>query len=309
MILPSDDKLTRIGIFYDGGYFNEVSDYYRYYHDRKMRLSIEGIQNFVCRKVSEVEKADVQYCHVVDSHYFRGRFSAAESEAKGKLLSDRKFDEMLMKAGVVMHYLPRTARGEKGIDVWLALEAYELAIYKRFNVLVLVAGDSDFLPLVRKVNTIGTRVMVMGWDFKYTDIYGEKRSTITSLTLLDEATYPVMMHTLIDDKTLRNDPLVNGLFIPRIASEDKPASIAQNYPTQADFDKRRTGKIARLEREKGYGFLFDSTESNRSVFFHKTELEGVGFDTLKEGDSVEFQLGYNPLGKEKGVVAQKIKIM
>jgi len=58
-----------------------------------------------------------------------------------------------MREGVVTHYLPLTQSagrviGEKGIDVWLALEAYELAIYKRFDVSVLIAGDGDFLPLV-----------------------------------------------------------------------------------------------------------------------------------------------------------------
>src|ERR1700745_3625330 len=86
-----------------------------------------------------------------------------------KLLGDRIFDDVLMREGIATHYLPLGPRGEKGIDVWLALEACELAIYKRFNVLVLIACDSDCIPLVRKVNTLGTRVMVVGWDFEYID--------------------------------------------------------------------------------------------------------------------------------------------
>ncbi len=307
MITRPDDKLTRIGIFYDGGYFNEVSDYYRYFHDRKMRLSIGGIHNFVSQKVSEVEKVDQKYCHVVDAHYFRGRFSTAEAEAKGKILGDRKFDEMLMRAGVVMHYLPRTARGEKGIDVWLALEAFELAIYKRFNVLVLVVCDGDFLPLIRKVNTLGTRVMVLGWDFEYIDTYGEGRTTTTSVSLLDEATYPIMMHTLIDDKTLRNDPLVNGLFLPRMPKEEKPGIAAKTGPIGVNSGQRRTGKITRVDKEKGYGFLTDSTEVKTTWFFHKSEIVGFAFEALKEGDSVEYQIGDNPLGKDKPPVALKIK--
>jgi hypothetical protein len=67
------------------------------------------------------------------------------------------------------HYLPLGPEGEKGVDVWLALEAYELAIYKRFDVSVLVVCDGAFLPLVRKLNTLGTRVMLLGWDFRWTD--------------------------------------------------------------------------------------------------------------------------------------------
>ncbi len=88
-----------------------------------------------------------------------------------------------------------------------------MAIYKRFDVIVLVACDGDFLPLVRKLSTLGTRVMLLGWDFKYVDHNGIDRETRTAQVLLDEVTYPVMMHAIIEERT-RSD-LVNGLFVPR----------------------------------------------------------------------------------------------
>jgi hypothetical protein len=37
--------------------------------------------------------------------------------------------------------------GEKGIDVWLSLEAYELAIYKRFDVSALLSAMVTFYHL------------------------------------------------------------------------------------------------------------------------------------------------------------------
>ena len=78
-------------------------------------------------------------------------------------------------------YLPLGPEGaEKGIDVWLALEAFELTIYRRYDVSVLLACDCDFLPLVRKLNTIGTRVMFLGWDFSYVDRNSQDRETRTS---------------------------------------------------------------------------------------------------------------------------------
>lgn len=73
--------------------------------------------------------------------------------------------------------------------MWLALEAYELAIYKRFDVSVLVACDGDFRPLVRKLNTLGTRVVLLAWDFKYFDATGQERETRTAQVLLDEVSY------------------------------------------------------------------------------------------------------------------------
>ncbi len=54
---------------------------------------------------------------------------------------------------------------EKGLDVWFALETYEMTLLKRYDVTVLVACDRDYLPLVRKLNALGGAVMVLGWDF------------------------------------------------------------------------------------------------------------------------------------------------
>lgn len=35
-----NDRLIRIGIFYDGNFFSVVSNYYNYHHPRKARISI-----------------------------------------------------------------------------------------------------------------------------------------------------------------------------------------------------------------------------------------------------------------------------
>jgi hypothetical protein len=204
----AESRLTRVGVFYDGNFFSHVSNYYHYHHDRKARISVAGLHEFIRKQVSQSEGSDVQYCQIVDAHYFRGRPRAQDAEQRGVLLRERVFDDVLVRKGVVTHYLPLAPQGEKGIDVWLALEAYELAIYKRFDVSVLVACDGDFLPLVRKLNTLGTRVMLLGWDFKWTDQNNEECETRTAQVLLDEVTYPIMMHQVIDDRSRRNDPLI-----------------------------------------------------------------------------------------------------
>lgn len=217
MIMPVDDKLVRIAIFYDGGYFNAVSDYYKFGHSRRARLSFDGLNRFVRREIAEREKVDESYCQIVEAHYFRGRFSADAAEQAGKLKEAHAFDDVLIRAGIVQHYLPMAEFGkvpqEKGIDVWLSLEAFDLAVHKRFNVLALVGCDGDYVSLVRKLNSIGTRVMLLGWDFEYQDQSGRKRSTRTAHALISNTTYPIMMHTLIDDRTRQSDPLINGLFL------------------------------------------------------------------------------------------------
>ena len=49
-----------------------------------------------------------------------------------------------------------------------------------------------------------------------------------------------------------------------------------------------TGTIKRLVRERGFGFVLgqDGTE----VFFHRSALQGEGFDALAEGQAVEFDV-------------------
>ena len=48
------------------------------------------------------------------------------------------------------------------------------------------------------------------------------------------------------------------------------------------------GNIKKLIRERGFGFI--STEVGREIFFHTTALQGMTFDSLIEGQSIEFDI-------------------
>ncbi len=219
-----DQKLLRIGVFFDGNFFHRVNMYYRYSHLIRQWISIPGLHEFIRHHVAHAEGIDVRFAHIVDSHFFRGRIWAREADARQLLYPERVFDDVLMAAGVVTHYLPVTTR-KKGIDVWLALEAFELALYKRFNVLVLIAGDGDFVPLARKVNSLGARMMILGWDVKYTDGNGQEQEIGTSARLLNEVTYPVMMQTVIDGKFRQKAVLITNMFSePRNPTNDSRTS-------------------------------------------------------------------------------------
>jgi cold shock CspA family protein len=189
--------------------------------------------------------------------------------------------------------LPLAPHGEKGIDVWLALEAYELAIYKRFDVSVLVACDGDFLPLVRKLNTLGTRVMLLGWDFIWIDQNNEERETRTAQVLLD-VTYPIMMHRVIDDRSRRNDPLINGLFVPQkerkatvAAATSAVARVATAFPGSpaSTAGDAHEGSIQHLK--EGFGFVLPKGGGSNIFFFHAA-VTNADFNELKVGDKVPY---------------------
>ena len=55
-----------------------------------------------------------------------------------------------------------------------------------------------------------------------------------------------------------------------------------------------TGKIKKVVRERGFGFISDT--DGREVFFHRNSLSGLSFDVLKEGHAVEFDIENGPKG-------------
>lgn len=295
-----DRKLTRIGVFYDGNYFYHVSNYYNFYHSRRSRISVAGLHEFIRNQVAQEEGTDVRLCQIVDSHYFRGRLSAREANEK-QLYYERVFDDILMSEGVITHYLPIKSwagkREEKGIDVWLALEAFELAYYKRFSVLVLIACDGDYVPLIRKLNTLGTRVMVLSWDFEYVKDDGQSMVTRTSQDLLEEVTYPVAMHEIIENRVRKNEPLINNLFVPQKITEKISTPVTSEYENLP-----QTSTIVNLN-DGYYGFI---KYPPNNLYFRNTDLVGIDFNDLEKGANVQFTIEKNLKGED---VAKNVKLV
>lgn len=323
------DQMTKIGVYYDGNYFLHVSNYYNYDHPRKRRLSVTGLHDFMVNQIAEYEATEPSRCRIVDAHYFRGRLSAQEAFQRGQVIYwDRVFDDILMSAGVTTHYSSlKTAHGrreEKGIDVWLALECYEQAVLRKLDVVVLVAADGDYLPLVRKLNSLGTRVVILSWDFEVISDSGNSTVTRTAQDLLEEASYPIPMHEVIDNRLKRNDPIVNSIFVANSSETQR-----SNHP---DFDKSRPaintegtegttkgkevvyeepeqGKVGDLMVSKvlslknGYGFI---KYPPNNLFFHYTTVQNIDFNDLLINDLVEFRLSYNDQGQ---LIATEVQLL
>ena len=63
---------------------------------------------------------------------------------------------------------------------------------------------------------------------------------------------------------------------------------------------REQGTVKWFNNEKGYGFI--SRNSGDDVFVHHSAIQGGGFKSLSEGDSVEFEVAKGP----KGFQAQNV---
>jgi cold shock CspA family protein/uncharacterized LabA/DUF88 family protein len=230
---------------------------------------------------------DIRHCQIIDAHYFKGRSSVKEMGEK--VQNERVFEDILMRENIVNHYLPlrfgeNNTWQEKGIDVWLALEAYELAIYKRFDVLVLVAGDGDYVPLVRKLNTVGTQVMLIGWDYSYYNENGTITETRTSRQLLEEVLYPIVMNERIDKQPITD--IINDLFVKE-KKDTVMESIGNIISAKTAIRIDEKGLRSTIFSIKdGFGFIKD--EENNNVFFYYDTVTNKDFDELEVGMRVEY---------------------
>jgi uncharacterized LabA/DUF88 family protein/cold shock CspA family protein len=312
------NNLTRVGVFYDGNYFLHVSNYYTYVHPKKKRLSVSGIHKFIREKVAELEENDSNLCRIVDSHYFRGRVGAQEAAQRGnQLYYERVFDDILMSEGVVTHYFPlKTSFGrreEKKVDVSLALEAYEKARSGRYDVVVLISSDSEFVPLIRKLNGLGIRVMLLCWDFEFTNDEGKKTVSRTSQLLLKEVSYPLQMHELIE-KSLKKDQH-SQLFVHDEANPSDPTSYSDyNEDDEYDVEEDKFNRIETNQEihtsevmsiKNGFGFI---KYPNNNLFFHYTDVLNVDFNELMVGDQVEFTVETKYNGQDVAKNVKKVNL-
>ena len=62
------------------------------------------------------------------------------------------------------------------------------------------------------------------------------------------------------------------------------------------------GTVKWFNAEKGFGFI--SQESGDDVFVHFSAIQGKGFKTLEEGQSVSFEIEEGPRGKQASNVTK-----
>ena len=54
------------------------------------------------------------------------------------------------------------------------------------------------------------------------------------------------------------------------------------------------GTIRRLTADRGFGFI--RTAEGEDLFFHRNQIEGADFNSLREGQQVEFEVAQGPDG-------------
>lgn len=159
-------QITSLGLSIDGGYYCKINDgLYKVGY----RLNLAKLSRYIRECIADKFGLDASQCLITESHFFRGRFWMAEAKKKNRLEGDRAFEDTLIENDVVFHYkhiaeMENGSIKEKGIDVWFALETYELAVYRDFDFVVLITGDADHEMLARKIKALKKQVVLLTWD-------------------------------------------------------------------------------------------------------------------------------------------------
>lgn len=186
-----------VGLFIDGGYYAKVNEALE---DKcALNIRVSSLMKFICRQVAVLAHCDASACYITESHYFRGRYRVYDAQNKHLLYSERKFEDALIENDVIFHYkhLREVQKDgerviiEKGIDVWFALEAYELSILRNFDYVVLITGDSDHEMLMRKLKALKIHTILLTWDVD------DSRTTSTAKLLRDEACTHIELSKLV----------------------------------------------------------------------------------------------------------------
>lgn len=194
-------ELVSVGLFIDGGYYAKINEELRTLS--KTRLRLDELLIYIREVVAQDCGVSLSQCQITEGHYFRGRFRANEESRKNILLRERAFEDSLIENDIIFHYkhLREMNNGgestivEKGIDVWYALETYELALFRDFDYVVLISGDADHEMLAKKLKALKTNVVLLTWNL------GPQSST--SPKLKEE----VCMHIELKDRCVKDNAL------------------------------------------------------------------------------------------------------
>lgn len=93
-------------------------------------------------------------CEITRCHYYT---SVAGDEAKKSDVHDQ-LAKLGIQAPRVFH--KNKTRGSKQVDISLAVEMLNHGFRKNYDAAVLVAGDEDYVPLVKSVVDAGSRVFL-----------------------------------------------------------------------------------------------------------------------------------------------------
>lgn len=277
---------TSVAIFYDGNYLNRVSKYYGLNNIVKYRLNISALHHYILDEVTSIASDILSDIYVASSHYYANRHSAAEAvNRKSQLHRDRITDDILGGENIDAHYTTYSATppysDDSYISSWLSLDLLDENRVKDFDLVVIIAADSGYIPLINKLNSKGIETMVVGWDTVMS--VGNIVDIKTDDRLFLAAKYTIVVNVAIDQFPDKLDKLLSPIMDRNHEHRAEP-QVTSESEDDKDSEEVEISEVVTLRNN--YGFI---RFPDNNLFFRSQDYNG-DFDQLKVGDVVEFVL-------------------
>jgi hypothetical protein len=107
--------------------------------------------------------------------------------------------------------------------VQFAIDVLDFAHEDRFDVAILITGDEDFVPLIRRITSLDKHALVAHFNIEpWTDTKGFKhRGTYVSRALLDAASWCLNFNQWVKDPDWKAEAK-SLFFMPKTADVGKP---------------------------------------------------------------------------------------
>lgn len=278
-----------VAIFYDGNYLNRVSKYYGLNNIVKYRLNISALHHYILNEATSIANDILSDLYIASSHYYVNRHNATEAiNRKSQLHRDRITDDILRGENIESHCAPYSTTSpysdDSYISSWLSLDLLDEHQLKDFDLVVIIAADSGYIPLINKLNSKGVESMVVGWDVVMS--VGNIVDIKTDDRLFTAAKHAIVVNLAIDQFPDKLDKLLSPI-VERNYEQRTEAQISSAIEEGQENEESEEVEISEVVTlRNNYGFI---RFPDNNLFFRAQDYNG-NFEELQVGDVVEFVL-------------------
>jgi hypothetical protein len=181
----------RVGVFYDGAFLSPLLHYYQHYYQMRRRIDLEEFHEDVRRYANTVCGRTIEEIEIAEAHHFQGLGQPVPAA----------FTSVLDRLKIQRHELPfnhgKNGGGAEGLTVEFALTCYEAATEVPLDLVVLLTGDVDYVPLVDWLVEDQVRVVVPRVYLTFPSRSGHPQCLATAPRLVGRATHAPAFHDLV----------------------------------------------------------------------------------------------------------------
>jgi uncharacterized LabA/DUF88 family protein len=289
-------------LVYDGHFFRICRRYYRYSASPKLWLNVRALGTYLQMVLAdELGPTYRGLTRIVEQHLYIGQQSH-EHLSETAIYEWAEYYSALSQAEVTVHGRRAHLNGEgglveKGVDLELALDTFCRAVVlnPEIDVVILVTGDADFVPLIQQLARYKKETLVVGFEFTGSYPDGSVFNAGVSAELKRAATWYLDLGHEIQSRG--KSEKMRALFAP----DQPPArALTTTVPAISEASIRQVGTVVPLpvgERgeRRNFAFLVDSAGINR--YFRADDLNGLSYSELTPGLRVIYTPCYGSQGR------------